>query len=500
MVWASLDPETADRQVRLDIERPARVKWLQSLLDMGGFCLPRDSSLLTKPGLRARQQQPKPITTFSFARQDALAAITQQVRAATVPVEADPFGSVSALVLPINCIEVNDAFRAFHRAFCVHLAEDDVSLTRESPELGNDPQVDAATTSTFAVAMATAAILDHADSVALLASQRPAAMLVDLDLKILGDHSTASTYAGARRGYVRKDREPPNFPALSITPFACALQMSSMGSIQAMLDAGYPRHMPLGHSRTIKPPAPFCIDSIAEVLAPTCRPDVYGELLRQRVLEATPAEAKTIATNAIQLLHDAHRSESTAGGLLPTLRDVGAFDGDVVGALSAACTVGDLMLTARMLERVEWNELEPLFGRATSPLTLATAAAVNSSEDRSKLDACGELVIRAAIAAGRTDVVLKSYEAISFLNRDMRRVDEPMATMVRVPLLRSLRAILDAGYDATARRDSEATSVMCDAEAAKNGTAALIQAHTAHRHAANLLSLVGSAPRRTSPT
>ena len=483
---------------------PGFITTLQFLLKNGGFSFPRDLNNQETLLSHTRYLEPDALTKTSFSRQDAVASIVglatldssrtpmDPVRLSRDGRDMDPSAEMAPYQLTSH-LKVTDGFRVFHRAFCEHLVLDSMAWRAENDAKGiarDEPSLvhsRLCVADTLGVAMATAAMLGHDDSVALIARHSPLSMRVNMDISILGPFG--KMWQNHTGQFVEGKREPnTKLDAPLVNPFCCALQFSSSQSMEAMLRAEFPVNMPLGIDR--KNPnkqAIFDISSLSKVILPTSTPAVYEAMIRRRLDMASPKDAKELMSNAIEIMSDkfAHVKRQSYS-YVPALIKAGAFDANPVAALKAACEYGQPLLVERVLSTVNWDKHASSFGTDASPLSLAVAGGFRSA-DKQVFDTCASLIVRAAIKDGTTDMVLLTYTSSSFVN-PVKKTQEPMGMMIRTGAMNTLRAVLDAGFNAIKAPSRDFVPIVEQAKRMDNGTEELIIAHAAQKKAVDVMA------------
>lgn len=480
MVWASLTPAQIHRKLE-DDAASQHAEWMQSLLDMGGLSLPLQ---VEQYGQMAEELSQPALTLCGLRRHEAIAGIVRIAQLETVNAWSGDYVPGSPLYAHINVLPVAAEFKAFHGAYCQQLADESAAriASWSGPQEASPVEYSHAVRAiveTVAVALATAAILDNSDSVALLASTWPDAMLVCMAPRILGPSALTE---------VASNEKPP-----TVNPFLCALQFSSENSIHALIEAGFPDSMPLGKDNTYPHAAPllFHVDSFASVITPRCEPELYAKVLRIWLEHATPEAAVELTENATAALRIDPTEPADACNYLPALMHAGVFDAAANEVLTNACRSGNLAMVMYLLDKVDWPTLMSSFATMNSPITAALQCAAVSDERETCFECC-KAIYNAAVKAGYPEA-LTAWCANRSQGDKYRLTQEPMHLMVVNGATELLQIVINAGFDARAIPEGCSQSLLTTAQSYQPHVAQFIASLSAHRQAHQLLVSLPSA-------
>ena len=441
--WASVPAEAMIATVRLRAEDHGAAPWLRSLMDMGGLCFPR-----TFDGFRITSLPPERVSDEAFVpknfhRIDAVARMSNMTR-----IEDVNTGEVGGpLVSVIRADGIGEDWRTFHADFCKMLVADDLAWRVEAMGEGhslekiNESEHAKNVRNTLGVALATACILNNAESVATIARHDPETMNVAMSLDVLGKW-------GAMDMPANKAERP------KVTPYFCAVQCSAGDAMDALVAAGLDHKLTMGMAPTRKGmnlvDKPFDVLSLGKVFSPACEPGIYEKALQQRISTSDSKDMQRFTSDAIDVLSSPENEDKIIFKYMPSLIKVGAFDLDPDRAAAEACIYGVPMVLQHVAPNVEWRTHVLDLRTKDSPLYKGSQNAL-TSERRDKYDAAFESYFRGAAGAGYAEAA--TAQTVQFFHSDEGRnqIPQPIHNLVMLDARLTVNAMLQAGFDPNKR-------------------------------------------------
>lgn len=437
--WASVPAEAMIATVRLRAEDHGAAPWLRSLMDMGGLCFPRTFDGFRITGLPPGRADDEAFVPKNFHRIDAVARMSNMTR-----IEDVNTGEVGGpTVNVIRTDGIGEDWRTFHADFCKMLVADDLAWRVEAMGEGhslekiNESEHAKSVRNTLGVALATACILNNAESVATIARHDPETMKVAMSLDALGKW-------GAMDMSSNKVERP------KVTPYFCAMQCSAGDAMDALIDAGLDPKLTMGMAPNRRGmnlvDKPFDVLSLGKVFSPACEPGIYEKALQQRLATADIKTLQRFTSDAIDVLSSSESEDKIIFKYLPSLIKAGAFDRDPDGAAAEACIYGIPSVLQHVLPNVDWRTHVTDLASGDSPIYKATHN-MFTSDRKEAYDAAMETFFRGAAGAGFDQSALRQTVQNFGGDTGLVEVAQPIHNLVKLDARRTINAMLQKGLD-----------------------------------------------------
>lgn len=411
--------------------------WLRTFMEMGGFHFPMESAENGFLQSHTPKGDEGHITHSAFKRQSTVANLMNR-SGLYQPKGASVYMAV---------IEASDDVRAFHADFCQHLVENDLHWKQRSTYHALKPayrkSIDDALVETFAVALATACMLDAPHSVKLIAQHCPEAMTVTLSSDVMGP--------------VAMQCLPDNGNPIKVTPYLCALQFSSTASMAALQACGFDPDGVLGTSllkrkNKVDAHPGFTLLKMEDYCLPLCSPEVYEQVWRKRLHTATKSERKKCSEDAVVLLSYPRYAKEQLLGYVNEKVSAGVFDSEPTQAVLAGCRYGYVSVVKGLSDKyVAWENVAQEVKVQNSPVFCAAREALTTSGDRSWYDQSMAAMLQGLINAGLTEAAIS--QTSNFDRNAGKDVMQPIHAIIAGECTSTLRVLLDNGLNPTAKNN-----------------------------------------------
>lgn len=434
-VLASIPSDCLDAVLTSHAKSHYAETWLRCFMDMGGFHFPMESAENGSLQSHTPKSHEGSIAHGAFKRQSTVANLMHRSGL------CQPKGVGVCMAV----IEASDDVRAFHADFCRHLVENDLHWKQRSTYHALKPayreSIEDTLVETFALALATACMLDAPHSVRLIAKHCPKAMTANMSTDVMGPVG----------GQCLPDAGEP----IKVNAYLCAMQFSSTASMAALQEFGFDPQGVIGTSvlkRKNKPDTDvgFTLLTMEKHCLPLCKPEVYEKVWTARLEKASKTERKKCSEEAVALLMSPRYAKEQLLGYVDQKVCAGVFDSEPTQAVLVGCRHGYANVVKALSGKcVAWEDVAKEMKGKNSPIYCAAREALTTSGDGSWYDQSMAALLQGLMNAGLTEAAV--FQTSEFDRNENKETAQPIHAILAAECTSTLRLLLENGLDPTAK-------------------------------------------------